>query len=206
MSEQAAIRTTSLPNRNRPVVLVWLGMVVFVLAWTGLIIAAPVLESTGHTSLAASIYLAFRPICHQLPDRSFHLFGEQFAVCARCTGIYFGFAAGVILYPLLRSLHDYTTPPRIWLLLSPVPTGIDFALGFFGIWENTHWSRFLTAALFGVVAAIYVVPGVQDVAQMVRESLQRRKPGHLPAAPIVVIISGGGKLSPSDYSAPERRI
>jgi uncharacterized membrane protein len=40
-------------------------------------IAAPVLMHAGHTSFANLIYLVFRPQCHQLPERSFFLFGDQ---------------------------------------------------------------------------------------------------------------------------------
>ncbi|PYS78801.1 MAG: hypothetical protein DMF66_05055, partial [Acidobacteria bacterium] len=44
------------------------------------------------------------------------------------------------------------------------PTTLDFALGFFGVWENTHLSRFLTALLLGVVSAFYIVPGLVDLS------------------------------------------
>jgi len=49
------------------------------------------------------------------------------------------------------------------LALAVLPTTVDFALGFFGIWENTHWSRFLTALLAGAGAAFYIVPGLVDL-------------------------------------------
>ena len=40
--------------------------------------------------------------CHQLPERSFHINGIQFPLCARCTGIFFGFVLlGPILSPTL---------------------------------------------------------------------------------------------------------
>ena len=37
----------------------------------------PALMSAGYTSAARLIYTAFRPLCHQLPERSFFLFGPQ---------------------------------------------------------------------------------------------------------------------------------
>jgi len=37
---------------------------------------------------ALSVYAAGGVVCHQLPDRSFLLWGHQLPVCARCTGIY----------------------------------------------------------------------------------------------------------------------
>ena len=37
-------------------------------------------------------------VCHQLPDRSFHLWAMQMPVCARCTGIYAGAALAAIVW------------------------------------------------------------------------------------------------------------
>jgi uncharacterized membrane protein len=36
-------------------------------------------------------------VCHQLPERSFHLWTRQLPVCARCTGIYVGAAIGSLV-------------------------------------------------------------------------------------------------------------
>lgn len=40
-------------------------------------LAAPWLMHNGHTGAGRLIYLLYRPMCHQLPDRSFFLFGER---------------------------------------------------------------------------------------------------------------------------------
>ena len=130
------------------------------LAWLGLIVSAPLLRASGHEAAAFVVYRVFAPLCHQLPERSYYLDGQPLAVCARCFGIYAGFALGVLCYPLVRSLRRTDTPARRWLLLAALPIGIDFALGFTGLWANTHTSRALTGALLGAVAALYVVPGL----------------------------------------------
>jgi uncharacterized membrane protein len=85
-------------------------------------------------------------------------------VCARCTGIYFGFALTLLAYPLVRSLRSTTTPARKWLLLAALPLAIDFSLTFFGVWENTHTSRLLTGLLLGSVAVFYIMPGIVDLS------------------------------------------
>lgn len=41
---------------------------------------------------ALAVYLVGGAVCHQLDERSFHLWGRQMPVCARCTGIYLGAA------------------------------------------------------------------------------------------------------------------
>src|SRR5690349_15498240 len=73
-------------------------------ALISLIVGAPLAQSSGHAAFAFSIYKAFSFVCHQIPERSFHLAGHQFAVCSRCTGLYSGFAVAALVYPLARSL------------------------------------------------------------------------------------------------------
>ena len=126
----------------------------------GLIFLAPLAHAHGQTQVAGTIYLGFSAACHQMPERSFQVSGFPLAVCARCFGLYAGGALGILLYPLLRPLRRQDTPARGWLIAAALPTAIDFALGLFGIWPNTHLSRFATAALLGAVAAFFIVPAV----------------------------------------------
>jgi len=128
------------------------------LAIVGLIISAPLMQSS-HPAFAASIYKTFSYVCHQIPERSFHIAGHQFAVCSRCTGLYSGFAIAALIYPLVRSLKRTRTPRRLWLFLAPLPLLIVFLLTYFGIWQNTHASRVLTGGLLSSVAVFYVRPG-----------------------------------------------
>jgi uncharacterized membrane protein len=145
------------------------------LAVVGLIVGAPLAQSQGHPQFAAAIYKAFSFVCHQIPDRSFHLAEHQFAVCSRCTGLYAGFAVVALSYPLLRSLKSTDTPPRLWLILAAVPLTIDFALGYFSIWENNHLSRFTTGALLGAVAVFYIIPGLIELSSRIGRGLARKK-------------------------------
>jgi uncharacterized membrane protein len=47
--------------------------------------------------VAASVaYYVSSLICHQRPERSFHFWGAQFPVCARCAGIYAAAAVSAI--------------------------------------------------------------------------------------------------------------
>ena len=136
-----------------------------------LIVGAPLLKAGGAPAAAEAVYRAFALVCHQMDERSFHLLGFKLAVCARCFGLYAGVLAGALAYPLARPLVRRDLPARGWLLAAAVPTLIDFALGFFRVWENTHASRFLTASLVGVVVAFYFVPGVVDLAFTPRSHL-----------------------------------
>jgi uncharacterized membrane protein len=151
----------------------WGGALSVAAGLVALIVAAPLLRAGGWGAAAGAVYGAFGVVCHQMGARSFHVEGFQLAVCARCFGLYVGALVGAAVYPLARPLVRRDMPGRAWLLAAAVPTTVDFALGFFGVWENTHLSRFLTAFLLGAVAAFYVVPGVVDLALTPLKRLSR---------------------------------
>jgi hypothetical protein len=53
--------------------------------------------------LALLVYAIGSAVCHQLPERSFYLWGRQLPVCARCTGLYAGAAfAALLVWSSLR--------------------------------------------------------------------------------------------------------
>ncbi|MER3429355.1 MAG: hypothetical protein C4334_14940 [Pyrinomonas sp.] len=141
----------------------WAAVVASAALLSVLIIGAPWLARRGNTLLAESLRHAFSVVCHQRPERSFYLWGYPLAVCARCTGIYLGAFCGALIYPLLRSLRDRTSPARRWLILSAVPLALDWGLGFSHVLENSSFSRCATGLLFGFALAFYVVPGLLDL-------------------------------------------
>jgi uncharacterized membrane protein len=167
-----------------------------------LVVVAPLAAAASYNGVAAAIYHAFAPLCHQRPDRSYFIEGHQFAVCSRCTGIYAGFAFTLLLYPLFRSLRNTATPPRTLLILAALPLAIDFSLTFFGFWENTHTSRLLTGMLLGSVAVFFVMPGIIDwsLRSLTDQANEPRPVTFTLAAPERIA------AAPSDYTAPERRI
>jgi uncharacterized membrane protein len=77
-------------------------------------------------------------ICHQRPDRSFHAWGVQLPVCARCTGLYAGAAAGALAAVLMASRQRWARLRRgsfqslsVWrlgLLLAAAPAVAAFLL------------------------------------------------------------------------------
>jgi uncharacterized membrane protein len=199
---QCAPRSQSL----RAPLVVWAVVSCVALGLVGLMIAAPLLIAHGYTAVGLAIYEVFGKVCHQIPERSLHLEGNKLAVCSRCTGLYAGFALSVLLYPLARSLRRVDTPSRLWLLLAALPVGVDWALGFFGLWANTHLSRFMTGALFSAVAAVYVLPGLIDLGQSL---VGRRRRARSQGAEQTASSARPAPLpntAPSDYSSPSSRI
>jgi uncharacterized membrane protein len=158
---------------HRRAIAVWAVTSALALIIPGLIVAAPIAQAHGYSQFAAAIYQTFSFVCHQIPARSFHLEGHQFGVCSRCTGLYAGFAVAALIYPLARSLQRTDTPARRWLILATLPIVIDFALGYFSIWQNTHLSRFLTGALLSSVAVFYIMPGLIDLSSAIARRLHR---------------------------------
>jgi uncharacterized membrane protein len=56
----------------------WLALINVALAiYVGLPFLAPVLEKSGHPFGAQIIYSTYRALCHELPQRSYFLFGEK---------------------------------------------------------------------------------------------------------------------------------
>ena len=166
--------TVEATRGDRLAVAIWALTTAITLAVLVLIIVAPLSQSGNHAGFSSTIYKAFSFICHQIPERSFHVAGHPFAVCSRCTGLYAGFGLAALIYPLARSLKRANTPRRIWLILAAVPLLIDFALGYFSIWENTHLSRFLTGALLSSVAVFYIMPGLIELTHMIAGPLVRK--------------------------------
>jgi uncharacterized membrane protein len=183
---------------------IWLIIAVGSLMISAAIVGAPLALSSGHLFWALPIYRAFSLVCHQIPERSFFIAGRPFAVCARCFGLYAGFTLATIAYPLVRSLKKTDAPPRKWLFIAAVPLGIDYALGVFGIWNNTHSSRFITGALLGAVAVFYVMPGLLDLG--LRVISRKPQPVSVSIRTFPDVLPAGSKAAPSDYSAPHRRI
>src|SRR6476646_4561444 len=118
--------------------LFWLGCVAIVLCVIASIVGAPLAAASNHQQFAVAIYHSFKMLCHQLPERSFFIAGHQFAVCARCTGLYGGFALMLLGYPFIRPLRSAVLPPPKWLFLAAVPLCVDFSLTFLGGCGNTN--------------------------------------------------------------------
>jgi uncharacterized membrane protein len=144
---------------------VWLLSTAVILIWVALIVLAPLAKASGFFAVSSPLYNFFSYICHQISERSFHVEGEKFAVCSRCFGVYFGLLAGFVGYPLWREIDSIEPPPRFWLFLSLIPISVDWALGVFGIWENTHLSRFVTGSILGVACAVFIVPALVEITR-----------------------------------------
>ncbi len=151
----------------------WFAFLLLCAFWSLLIIAAPVASASGVGSISEPLYSFFGHICHQNPARSFFLMEQKFGVCSRWTGVYFGLVLGFLIYPIFRQISETEPLPRIWLFLAMVPIGIDWALTFFGYWENTYFTRVTTGLILGIACAVFIIPALSEIALFIRHRRHR---------------------------------
>ena len=134
-------------------------LITFLVAlWCAGILAAPVLQHAGFTGIANSTYSFFSRICHQNDTRSFHVEGEKFGVCVRCSAIYFGFLTGLLILPLLGVLKRNRVPKPMLMIAFMIPMLIDVALNDTGLLMSTTMTRVATGILFGGAMPWSIVP------------------------------------------------
>jgi len=93
-----------------------------------------------------AVELAFRPFCHQSPERSLLLFGNTLVVCARCTGFYGGLGVFGIVAALAYKLGLKKRVPRRAFILV-LPLAIDGTANLLGIWATGALFRSMTGIL-----------------------------------------------------------
>ncbi len=82
--------------------------------------------------------------CHQLEERSFYLFGYQFFVCARCTGVIIGEILSVLLLIMGVKISIY------YSILFQIVMGIDWFIQYLNILQSTNIRRLVTGFFAGV--------------------------------------------------------
>ena len=136
-------------------------------AWLLLLVAAPFLT----TPAAGVLYAAGALMCHQLPDRSFHLQGIQLPVCARCLGLYGGAAMGSLAGAWSVSCRWLLRRPLLWTQatkclftgVAAAPTLVTFALEWGWGWPMSNAVRAAAAVPLGFAVALVVVSALATV-------------------------------------------
>ena len=142
-------------------------------SWLALLLASPI----GPTSLAALTYGIGAFICHQLPERSFHLGGFQIPVCARCLGIYAGFALTACVQAAMsfptRAQGLTPSAARRVCVAGALPTAVTLALERSGVWPGSNNVRAIAGLALGIGVALVVMSAV---ATLHYSSCARRRP------------------------------
>lgn len=172
--------------------------------YVGLPLLAPVLMDAGWVFPARVIYTVYRPACHQRPERSYFIGGPQFfyseeeleaagvdlnpfareigneqvgwkvAFCERDVAIYGAIFLAGLAYALVRDrLKGWRMRFRTFVLFL-IPMGIDGVLQLFGLHESTWLLRTITGAIFGIGAAFFAYPYVDEGFADVRKSINSK--------------------------------
>ena len=127
-------------------------MAAFTIAPVAIASRVPIVSST-----AVLVYAAGGLVCHQRPERSFHLRGRQLAVCARCTGLYASALAGGLVSLIVGLPFVSPSRARVWLAIAMVPTVLTVGLELAGLAHPSNVVRMISALPLGAVAAWPVV-------------------------------------------------
>jgi uncharacterized membrane protein len=144
--------------------IVLLACVLLPVLWLAALLAAPAAAFGGPAS--GLTYALGSLICHQRPERSFHIFGAQMPVCARCVGLYAGAATGAVVAivagwrrtSLARSESGRAAGPwRAALIASAIPTAATWIIEALGAAAPSNVTRAVAALPLGVAVAWVVV-------------------------------------------------
>lgn len=133
-------------------------LAVAVSVWSAAIWTAPAATPSGAGG-AALVYLAGSFVCHQRPERSFHVAGAQLPVCARCASLYTGGALGMLGWMLARARRRRPVDHRRalwWLAAASVPAVVSVSGSITGWWDGTNLLRAAMSMPFGVAVGAVV--------------------------------------------------
>jgi len=137
----------------------------------GVAFVVPVLMHIS-PGIASPIFNSYHLICHQLPYRSYFLFGYQVAVCQRDVAIYLSLGLGGIAFSFVRTrLRPLSWRGYILLLM---PIAVDGFTQLLGLRESDWILRTITGSLFGVATVWLAFPYLQVGMQELRESMGRQ--------------------------------
>src|SRR5262245_47370415 len=108
-------------------------------------------------ALTLLVFAVGGAVCHQIDTRSFHLWGRQMPVCARCTGIYVG--AGVAAVAVLMSRRAPVARPRVVLAVASIPAVASLAFEWTTGIDPGNIPRAITGVLLGAAVAVVVIAG-----------------------------------------------
>jgi len=125
------------------------------------VLIIPWLESRG-VSGASVLRQVYAPLCHQIPARSLTLGARPLAVCARCTGLYVGGVAGLLVAAALALGNGPRARPW-WLFAAVAPSVLEFGLSWCGVGGLANIPRGLLALPAGAMAGLFLSIGIHDL-------------------------------------------
>ena len=132
--------------RRNVVIFIILGLVL----WLVGIFVTPILATSNWSwgqKISAFMYFFYKPVCHQISERSFLLNGHTLAVCVRCFSFYLGGLLVTSIYIFKDKIYMWTITSYIFFVL---PALLDFLLEKIDFYTNIGGLRLLTGLLLGI--------------------------------------------------------
>lgn len=104
------------------------------------------------TGIGQLTYELFSGVCHQIPDRTYHINGQPMAVNSRCFGVFLGMFISWSLIPVYKNLNIKRSAAVAILLFAAGLQIIDYIGNLMQLWENTNHSRAALGGLLGLVS------------------------------------------------------
>ena len=104
--------------------------------------------------------LAFRALCHGIPQRCLEIWNVPMPICARCTAIYAGLMAGIVLFLILPRIQAHLA--RKILAAAAVPMLIDGLTQLAMLRESTNLLRIETGLVAGMAFAFWALSEVES--------------------------------------------
>ena len=183
----------------------WLALAnIFWGLYVGLPLLAPVLMDAGMELPAKAIYLVYRPLCHQRPERSYFSGGEQLVYskeelvdagvnvgllardignesvgwkvgfCERDVAIYGAIFVTGLVDALVRKQLKGWRMKLRYFALFLVPMAVDGLLQLVGLHESNWLLRSITGAIFGVGAVLFAYPYADEGFTDVRRTINNK--------------------------------
>lgn len=139
-------------------------------------------------AIAFGVYAIGSFVCHQLPERSFHLWSVQMPVCARCTGVYVGGALAAVVVALRRRLPAADTGGNgsramgAAVVIAMLPTIVTLVYEWTMGLTPSNWIRALAGAPAGATVAFVVLAICRMQERSVRDEFSCRGERSDPAA------------------------
>jgi len=104
--------------------------------------------------------LLFRALCHGIPGRCLELWNVPMPICARCTAIYAGLLAGILLFFLLPRIQAHLA--RKMLVIAALPMFVDGITQLAMLRESSNPLRIETGLLAGAAFAFWALSEVES--------------------------------------------
>lgn len=149
--------------------------------WFGSLLAAPYaashLEAGSPWRVPGLVtYVIGSFICHQRPERSFHLAATPLPVCARCMGIYVGAAIVAFAAMAVRPTRDARCDlqkPRLVLLVAAVPAIATLVYEWLSGEAPANWIRASAGAPIGAAVTVVIIAALTPLSSPSQKKTMR---------------------------------